>query len=63
MEGMMNLLEHYIVKVHGEQEIYMFPDFVKVDLTYDCFGDIKRCLKMFRKSEWEEAKKKGVFLA
>lgn len=59
----MNLLEHYIITVHGEHEIYMFPDFVKVDLTYDCYGTIRRCRKMFRKSEWEEAKKKGVFLA
>ena len=47
----MNLLKHYIVEVHREQEVYFNPDFVTVDLTYDCYGTIKRCLKMFRKSE------------
>lgn len=59
----MNLIEHYIIKVHREHEIYMNPDFIKVDLTYDCYGTIRRCLMMFRKCEWKEAKKKGVFLA
>lgn len=59
----MNLLEHYIIETHREHEVHMNPDFVEVDLTYDCYGIIRRCLKMFRKTDWEEAKKKGVFLA
>lgn len=59
----MNLLEHYIVKVHGEYEIQKNPDFVEVDLTYICYGDTARRVILFRKSEWEKTKKKGVFLA
>lgn len=59
----MNLLEHHIVKIHREWETPIFPHFINVDLTYDCYGSIQRNIIMFRKTDWEEAKKKGVFLA
>lgn len=58
----MNLLEHYIIEIHSEQEL-LAVGMVKVDLTYDCYGTIRRGVKLFGKREWEEAKKEGVFLA
>lgn len=59
----MNLIEHYIVEVHSEISLLTIQNFIEVDLTYDCYGSIKRNLFMFTIDEWKEAKERGYFLA
>lgn len=65
----MNLLEHYIKEVHSVMDVtnrLAYPasePMYAVDLTYDCYGAIERKTKHFYKSEWEEAQKKGYFMA
>lgn len=58
----MNLVECYIIKIHDEQVYPFNKDFVDVDLTYDCYGTVKRDTKLFPKSVWEKAKERGYFL-
>ena len=66
----MNLLEHYIKEVH-KVELKSGPSifndniiqWYEVDLTYNCYGCIKRTTMSFPKKQWEEAKQKGYFLA
>lgn len=69
----MNLLEHYIVKIHSVEDVT--KDYEKrigvkpnepvymVDLTYDCYGKIKREAYIFCKSKFEQVKKRGYFMA
>ena len=38
----MNLLEHDILEVHQIVEVEGYPDAIKVDLTYNCYGSIQR---------------------
>ena len=59
----MNLLEHYIVEIHRVWENPMFSNFVNVDLTYVCYGQTKRNVKLFHKDEWARIREEGVFLA
>lgn len=69
----MNLLEHYIVEVHSvtdmtddfEKHTGYRPDepFLRVDLTYDCYGVIRRKEESFWKSSFEKAKEAGYYLA
>lgn len=69
----MNLLEHYIKEVHSVTDVTKFysdkarcplkEPLYEVDLTYDCYGRITRKIRCFFKSEWEEAKSKGYFMA
>ena len=65
----MNLLEHYIKEVHFVTDVtnkLAYPTsepLYAVDLTYDCYGVTERKVKHFYKSEWEEARKKGYFMA
>lgn len=69
----MNILEHYIEAVHSvidvteqfekSQGYPPLEQLFKVDLTYDCYGLIKRETRFFSKTEWEDAQKKGYFLA
>ena len=69
----MNLIEHYIKEIHSVTDIT--EEFSKtcgytpqepllsVDLTYDCYGLVKRKTETFWKSNFEEIKKNGYFLA
>ena len=69
----MNLLEHYIKEIHGVKDITnKFAEhagyepgepLLEVDLTYDCYGRIKRTTELFWKSNFERVKKQGYFLA
>ena len=69
----MNILEHYIKEIHSAEDVTdLFEEkngyppheqLFKVDLTYDCYGLIKREVRYFFKTEWEDAQKKGYFLA
>ena len=69
----MNLLEHYIKEIHNVQDVS--DKFVKttgikpkeplyeVDVTVDCYGVVERTRKIMSKSEFEQAKKQGYYLA
>lgn len=60
----MNLLEHYIVKVHSFEEVKCnLGTFIEVDLTYNCYGNVERRKTSFLKEEWEEALEKGYYFA
>ena len=66
----MNLLEHYIKEVHSVKEYNEewtkeFPDekFVRVDITYDCYGSIERNFHVWNTDAWNRIKKKGYFMA
>lgn len=63
----MNLLEHYIEKVHSVREVHNEYDlkhaYCEVDVTYDCYGQKERKKRLFQKSEWEKAKRRGYFMA
>ena len=69
----MNLLEHYIKEIHSVQDIsdkYVRATgsepkepLYEVDVTVDCYGVIERTRKIMNKSDFEQAKKQGYFLA
>lgn len=69
----MNLLEHYIKEIHSIQDVTnRFMENVghmpheplyKIDLTYNCYGKIERDVKHFFKTEWEDVREKGYFMA
>ena len=69
----MNLLEHYIKEIHSVKDITnkftertgYVPDepLLQVELTYDCYGVVKRTAETFWQSNFERAKKQGYFMA
>ena len=69
----MNLLEHYIKEIHSVQDIsdkyekatrYKPKEpLYEVDVTVDCYGVVERTRKIMSKSDFEQAKKQGYFLA
>lgn len=59
----MNLLEHYIIEVHSVTEYTAVPGMIKVELTYDCWGNVERGTHITSKALWEEALAKGYYLA
>ena len=66
----MNLLEQYIVEVHSvepftEEWVSEFPDrdFIKVDVTTNCYGRIKRVTRVFDRTEWTQYQKQGYWMA
>ena len=69
----MNLLEHYIKEIHNVQDISDKYEkatgnkpkepLYEVDVTVDCYGVVERTRKIMDKSEFEQAKKQGYFLA
>ena len=69
----MNLLEHYIKEIHNVQDVSdKFASstgckpkepLYEVDITVNCYGVIERMSKFMSKSEFEQAKKQGYFLA
>lgn len=72
-DGKMNLLEHYIKEIHSVQDISDKYErairhkpkepLYEVDVTVDCYGVVERTRKIMSKSEFEQAKKQGYFLA
>lgn len=72
-DGEMNLLEHYIKEIHSVQDvsdkyekaIRQKPKepLYEVDVTVNCYGVVERMRKIMNKSEFEQAKKQGYFLA
>ena len=69
----MNLLEHYIKEIHSVQDVSdkfeketghkPKEPLYEVDITVDCYGTVERKRKFMSKSEFEQAKKQGYFLA
>lgn len=66
----MNLLEHYIEEVYSvepyeEEWTKKFPQhtYVKVSLTYNCYGSINYRKIIFRTEEWEKNQKQGYYMA
>ena len=69
----MNLLEHYIKDIHSVQDISdkferateskLKEPLYEVDVTVDCYGVVERMRKIMSKSDFEQAKKQGYFLA
>ena len=69
----MNLLEHYIKEIHNVQDVSdKFASstgrkpkepLYEVDVTVDCYGVVERDRRFMDKSEFEQAKKQGYFLA
>lgn len=69
----MNLLEHCIQEIHSVTDIT--EEYIKrtgrkpkeplydVDLTYGCYGTVKREKRHFFKSEFKQAKENGYFMA
>lgn len=66
----MNLLEQYIEEVHSVR-IYdalwtrKFPNtnFVEVEVTTNCYGNVTRKKHVFQAEEWEKFKKQGYWMA
>ena len=69
----MNLLEHYIKEIHSVQDVSnkfekatgLKPKepLYEVDVTVNCYGIVERKREFISKSEFEQAKKQGYFLA
>ena len=69
----MNLLEHYIEEIHSVQDVSdkfekatgrkPKEPLYEVDVTVNCYGAVERKRKFISKSEFEQAKKQGYFLA
>ena len=69
----MNLLEHYIKDIHSVHDISdkfekateseLKEPLYEVDVTFDCYGVVERTRKIMSKSDFEQAKKQGYFLA
>lgn len=69
----MNLLEHYIKEIHNVQDVSdkfekatggkPKEPLYEVDITVDCYGVVERTRKIMSKSDFEQAKKQGYFLA
>ncbi len=61
-----NLVEHYIVEIHSVEKIkrepWMEEQFVKVDVTIDCYGNVKRCIAYYPSSYWEDIKENGYYM-
>lgn len=69
----MNLLEHYIKEIHSAQDVSdkfekatgrkPTEPLYEVDVTVNCYGAVERKREFMSKSEFEQAKKHGYFLA
>ena len=69
----MNLLEHYIKEIHNVEDVSdkferatdckPKEPLYEVDVTIACYGVVERMRKIMSKSEFEQAKKQGYFLA
>ena len=69
----MNLLEHYIKEIHNVQDVSdkfekatggePKEPLYEVDVTFDCYGVVERKRRIMSKSDLEQAKKQGYFLA
>ena len=67
----MNLLEHYILKIHKSELIrYVineeednYIDLYRLDMTVNCYGRIERIQTTMEKSRFDTARIKGYYMA
>ena len=59
----MNLVKHYIKEIHGIKHPEKYPDLIVVDVTFDCYGIVKRAEHITRKEQWKKDVELGYFLA
>lgn len=59
----MNLLEHYIIKVHSVEHYDSEQNYVLVDLTCNCYGVVQRVSHLTTIQQWEIDKKRGFYFA
>ena len=69
----MNLLEHYIKEIHNVHDVSdnyekaighkLKEPLYEVDVTLDCYGVVERKRRIMSKSDFEQAKNQGYFLA
>lgn len=59
----MNLLEHYIVRIHEVKEFEKYPDMIEVDVTCDCYGSKQRVKHITDREQWQKDIKNGYFMA
>ena len=69
----MNLLEHHIKEIHSVQDVSNKfaratgrkpkEPLYEVDITVNCYGAVERKRRFMSRSEFEQAKKQGYFLA
>ena len=63
----MNLLEHYILKVHSINVLQppsaTSPPLIEVDVTCDCWGSVSRVKHTTTRERWEAELQQGYFLA
>lgn len=65
----MNLLEHYIKDILSVEEYSAewtkeFPErsFVKVKITYECYGRVETGIHVWNTDQWESIQQKGYFM-
>lgn len=65
----MNLLEQYIEEIHSEEpfqsdwtECFPGKNFVKVDVTTNCYGNRKRDQHYFEEERWKSFKEQGYWM-
>jgi hypothetical protein len=61
--GEVNLLEHYIVRIHEGKEFEKYPDMIEVDVTCNCYGSTQRVKHLTDKKQWQIDLKNGYFMA
>ena len=60
----MNILEHYIGEIFSVEPFVMRGTaMVKVDLSTNCYGNVRRQTEVFTADEWDRAKEQGYFMA
>lgn len=59
-----NLLEQYIKEIHSVEEVKKpWGNYIKVDLTKECYGRTDRVMTSFMDmEEWESIKAKGYYM-
>jgi len=56
----MNLVECYIIEVRGIRETEY--ELLEIDLTYNCYGNIKRTKHLATAKQWEVEKEQGYYM-
>lgn len=59
----MNLLEHYIVRIHKVKDFEKYPEMIEVDVTCNCCGNKQRVKHMTNREQWQKDIKNGYFMA
>lgn len=59
----MNLLEYWIKEVHNVEEIEGYPDRIRIDVTSNCWGEIRRREHITSKSQWQIDIERGYYIA